>query len=545
MNSVGEKDYGKYFSLLELNMTTASPQFIGFPAFAQRNPDKPALIFEPSGLRMTYGQLDAQANQYAHAFRSLGLANGDCMSICLPNCISLVAAILAAQRIGIYFTLIAPKASAADIAYITTDSGSKLLLTSADTASPVESSPGAYQRIICSPNADGQEAWDKLAAAQPATLPANPKPGMEMIYSSGTTGRPKGIRRDFQCKTWGEVDTRNIGALAWFAASQSSVYLSTSPLYHSAPHRFMMAFLDAGSTVVVMEHFDPQLSLRCIDRYGCTHSVWVPTMFQRLLRLEAAERAGYSGKTMTHAIHGAAPCAQHVKQSIIDWWGPIIYEYYSGTEGVGRTFIDSAEWLAHPGSVGKPSGCIVHILDPQGDELGPRQIGDIFFESPVTFTYWNDQEKTRASESRQGWRTYGDIGFVDEAGYLYLTDRSSFMVISGGVNIYPQEIENNLLAHPEVVDAAVFGVPDDDLGEKLVAVVQLNSGLTGDAAKAIELQEFCRQQGGSIKTPRLLRFCTVFPRLDTGKVQKRFLREQLVREPQPWAAVGQLLVAQP
>lgn len=525
------------------------PEILGFWPFAQRHPDKPALIVEPGGLVTTYGELDRLANRYAHAFRSLGIAGGETVALCLPNGVKIVAAVLAALRTGLYVTLIPAGASASDLAYIVRDAGARVLLTTSDdVAAGLEREPAADCRIVrCGALPGTKDAWEHLADLQSTQLPVNPAPGMEMIYSSGSTGRPKGIRREVHCKRWGEVDSRNVGAMRWLSASAQSVYLSTSPLYHSAPFRFISAFLDAGATVVLMERFDPDLALDCIDRHACTHSLWVPTMFNRLLGLAPARRATHRGTSMTHAIHGAAPCPLHVKHAMIEWWGPVLYEYYSGTEGIGRTFIDSREWLAHPGSVGRPSGCVVHILDDDGRELPPGQTGDIFFESDVDFTYWKDADKTRQSISPQGWRTFGDIGHVDADGYLYLTDRRSFMLISGGVNIYPREIEDNLLLHTAIQDAAVFGVPDDDLGEVLVAVVQLKDGSPADAGRADALREHCRARGGSIKTPKAFRFCQAFPRLDNGKVQKRPLRERVLGEGKPLAtwAVWDTMAAVP
>lgn len=523
-------------------MDAQLPSIVGFPAFARLHPEKPALVIEPSGSVITYGELDRHANRRAHALRRLGLEPGDCIALCLPNGVEIVAGILAAQRVGLYYTLIPAAASASDIAYVCADSGARLLILAPEALSPeLEAGmPSCCKTMVSNAQSAEGGSWDCLVALMPDDLPANPRPGMEMIYSSGSTGRPKGIRRDFQCKTWGEVDARNVGALRWLRASSNSVYLSTSPLYHSAPYRFLLAFLDGGATTVLMERFDAALALKLIDREACTHSLWVPTMFQRMLALDAQTRATYRGHSMTHAFHGAAPCPVHIKHAMIAWWGPIIYEYYSGTEGIGRTFIDSAEWLQHPGSVGKPNGCIVHILDDQGRELATGETGNIFFESDVTFDYWNAPDKTAQSRSPQGWRTYGDIGHVDEAGYLYLTDRLGFMVISGGVNLYPREIEDNLLTHPRVLDAAVFGVPDDDLGERLVAVVQLREDGAGDDALGEQLREHCRQLGGSIKTPRLIRFCAEFPRLDTGKVQKQQLRARVLEEPKPRAATAVL-----
>lgn len=523
---------------MQLPAHTRLPEILGFWPFAQRYPDKPALIVEPGGLVITYGELDRLANRYAHAFRSLGVAPGDTVALCLPNGVKIVAAVLAALRTGLYVTLVPAGASTTDLAYIVRDAGARVLLTTSNlVAVELAREPVADCLILrCGALPDANDAWERLTDLQPTLLPSDPLPGMEMIYSSGSTGRPKGIRREVHCKRWGEVDSRNVGALRWLSASAQSVYLSTSPLYHSAPFRFISAFLDAGATVVLMERFDADLALNCIDRHACTHSLWVPTMFNRLLSLAPARREAYRGASMTHAIHGAAPCPLHVKHAMIDWWGPVLYEYYSGTEGIGRTFIDSREWLAHPGSVGRPSGCVVHILDDNGRELPPGQTGDIFFESDVDFTYWKDADKTRQSISAQGWRTFGDIGHVDEDGYLYLTDRRSFMLISGGVNIYPREVEDKLLLHTAIQDAAVFGVPDDDLGEVLVAVVQLKDGSQADAGMVDALREHCRARGGSIKTPKAFRFCQAFPRMDNGKVQKRPLRERLLGEGLPLAA---------
>lgn len=502
----------------------------------RRFADKPALICVPSGQIVSFGQLDAMANQAAHALRALGLRHGDGVSISLPNGPSFVAAMLGAARSGLYYTLISPKASDADVDFITRDAGAKLLLMTdgrTDPRSPTES-PKPYQLLHSATG--GSASWEQLLSAQPTDLPADATPGMEMIYSSGTTGKPKGVRSPFITKTWGEPDPRNLDAARGLGVTPDSIYLSTSPLYHSAPHRYLSAFMNAGVTTIVMEHFDAKLCLESIDRFGCTHSVLVPTMFHRMLQLDEATRRAYSGRTMTHAVHGAAPCPQHVKRAMIDWWGPVLFEYYSGTEGIGRTVITSQEWLLHPGSVGQPRGCKVHILDDQAQIAETGQVGAIYFESNTTFNYWQDPQKTRDITSPQGWRTFGDIGYMDADGYLYLTDRKGFMVISGGVNVYPQEVENTLLTHPDVMDVAVFGVPDDDLGERLVAVVQLMPGANDGDAKARELQDFCKQAGGSIKTPKLVTFCADFPRQDNGKVQKNQLRDQYLKRIQQVAS---------
>ncbi len=506
-----------------------------FSRAAARFPDKPALICVPSGRSVTFGQLDALANQAAHAMRALGLRHGDGVAFCLPNGPEFVALMLGAQRSGLFYTMVPIKASDADMHFIASDAGVKLLIVPEGRSDPRPAAAQQPYRLLHSAG-DGSGSWDALVATQPATLPADAAPGMEMTYSSGTTGRPKGIRSPFIVTTWGEQDPRNRDALTSLNVSSDSVYLSTSPLYHSAPHRYLNAFLSAAATTVVMERFDARLCLESIDRFGCTHSVLVPTMFHRMLQLDEATRRAFSGRTLTHAVHGAAPCPRHVKQAMIDWWGPKLFEYYSGTEGIGRTAISSQEWLLHPGSVGKPRGCTVHILDDAAHELPVGQIGTVYFESSTVFSYWQDPGKTRDITSPQGWRTFGDVGYVDADGYLYLTDRKGFMVISGGVNVYPLEVENTLLSHPDVMDAAVFGIPDDDLGERLMAVVQLKPAVAEDDAKARELQDFCKQAGGSIKTPKLIVFRQDFPREDNGKVQKHRLRNEYLQRMQDAAA---------
>jgi long-chain acyl-CoA synthetase len=500
---------------------------------AQQFPDRKALICVPSGREVRFGELEANANRVAHALRGLGLRAGDCVALCLSNGPGFVAAMLGAQRIGLYYTLISPKASGADLHFIVTDSGSRLLL--AEPGSTVDALPADRPYLIMLSVDDIQEPgpWEALVACQSDCLPDDAQPGMEMMYSSGSTGRPKGIRRPPICKRWDEPDPRNVDSARSAGVTSESVYLSTSPLYHAAPHRYLLAFLHAGATTVLMEHFDARLALEMIDRHACTHSVWVPTMFSRMLRLEEATRAAYSGRSMVCAIHGAAPCPPQVKRAMIDWWGQILVEYYSGSEGIGLTLISSQEWLAHPGSVGRPRGCVAHVLDGQARELPPGEIGTIYFDSPVRLQYWRDPEKTRAVTSPQGWRTFGDVGYVDVDGYVYLTDRQDFMVISGGVNIYPQEIENTLMSHDAVSDVAVLGVADEDLGERLVAVVQPSESVKPDAALARELQGFCRVAGGSIKVPKDIRFMAAFPRLDNGKIQKRRLRDLFPTLPAP------------
>jgi acyl-CoA synthetase (AMP-forming)/AMP-acid ligase II len=287
-----------------------------------------------------------------------------------------------------------------------------------------------------------------------------------------------------------------------------------------------MAMQRLGATVVVMEKFDPEAALRYIEQYKITNSQWVPTHFVRMLKLPEEVRTRYDLSSLRVAVHAAAPCPVPIKEAMINWWGPVIIEYYAGTEGNGMTVVGSDDWMAHKGTVGRPLLGIVHICDESGDEVPPRTEGAVFFESENRFSYHNDPDKTRDATNKHGWTTLGDVGWVDEEGFLYLTDRKSFMIISGGVNIYPQEIENLLVSHPKVADAAVIGAPDEDLGEKVVAVVQpLDMTQAGDAL-ADELREFLRQSLSGVKMPKQIDFREELPRHATGKLYKRLLRDE-------------------
>jgi long-chain acyl-CoA synthetase len=474
--------------------------------FARATPDKLAVHFLESGKAFTFAQLDRQANRAANALLSLGLKQHDCVALCLENSPELLFLTLGAQRVGLYYTLMSTRLSAADSAYIVKDSQARVAITSAS-----------------------MEWWHAHFAAASEDSPPFLAPGREMLYSSGTTGRPKGVRKPPFEGEFDGIDNRNAGVAAGFGLDASSVYLSTSPLYHSAPNRFLSAAIHFGATSVVMEKFDAERALAAIGRFTCTHSLWVPTMFHRLLRLEPQVRERYSTASMIHAIHGAAPCPVHVKQAMIEWWGPVLDEYYSGTEGIGSTAITSREWLTHKGSVGRATDGILHILDDAGNELPPGDTGQVYFESNAQFEYWNDPGKTRAVTSPQGWRSFGDIGHVDAEGYLYLTDRKDFVIISGGVNIYPQEIEDVLLQDPRVADAAVFGVPNEEFGEEVKAVVQPARPEQSGPALADALKARCRELLGPIKAPKSIDFELDFPRHATGKLYKKLLRDRYIK----------------
>jgi acyl-CoA synthetase (AMP-forming)/AMP-acid ligase II len=385
----------------------------------------------------------------------------------------------------------------------------------------------------------GYQSYEEAVAAQPAEQIPEELEGNDMlyssgttgrpkgvIYSSGTTGRPKGVKVALTGKPAGTPPALQLLVQGLYKAGENAVYLSPAPLYHAAPLRFNLAIQRLGGTCVVMDQFDAVEALRLIEKYRATHSQWVPTMFVRMLKLPADERRRYDVSSLQVAIHAAAPCPIPVKEQMIEWWGPVLHEYYAGTEGNGFCAIDSEQWLTHKGSVGRALQGKVHILDDEGNELPTGEIGTIYFGEGAEFEYHNDPEKTAASRSKEGHTTLGDVGYVDEEGFLYLTDRKSFMIISGGVNIYPQEIENLLITHPKVADVAVIGVPNEEFGEEVKAVVQPMDMSEAAPALAQELLDFCRANLSHVKCPRSVDFDAELPRYPTGKLLKRLLRER-------------------
>ena len=499
---------------------------------ARSHPDKPAIIMAGSGETISYAELDARSNQVAQLLRARGIGIGDTVALCLENHPWFFCLAWGFQRAGVHYVAVSSRLTAPEIAYILEDSGARLLFGSAYLAPVLDEvarlAPGVGQRRLDTP---GELSAEAALAAMPRTPIADERAGVDMLYSSGTTGRPKGVKIPLPPEE--AIDATNVLvqlAQMAYGISENSVYLSPAPLYHAAPLRWSMTVHKIGGTVVVMEKFDPEDALRVIERYKVTDGQFVPTHFVRMLKLPEEVRRKYDVSTLRCAIHAAAPCPVPVKRAMIEWWGPVLFEYYAGTEGNGSTFITSPEWLKKPGSVGRALSGILHICDEHGDEVPAGTEGQVFFEpsdpaAPV-FTYHNDPGKTAESRNKHGWTSLGDVGYVDPDGYLFLTDRKAYMIISGGVNIYPQEIENLLITHPKVADAAVIGAPDPDMGERVVAVVQpLHWGDAGEAL-ADELREYLAPQLSRVKMPRQIDFREALPREATGKLYKRLLRDE-------------------
>lgn len=494
---------------------------------ARSAPDKPAVIMAASGSRITYAEMEAASNRGARLFRRLGLKPGDVLAVLLENHPRFLEIAWAAQRSGLYFVAISTRLAPPEAAYIVEDSDAKLLIASSalgELAGVLPCVPGV-SRFMLGEAAPGFRSWDAETALESGTPIADERAGADMLYSSGTTGRPKGVRPPLPEDTDIAAPNGMTDLLGHFGVTADTVYLCPAPLYHAAPLRWTMAVQRLGGTVVLMEKFDPAAALDLIERHRVTHCQWVPTHFVRLLKLPEEDRAGRDLSSLRVAVHAAAPCPVAVKQAMIDWWGPILVEYYAGTEGNGVTMIDSHAWLERPGSVGRAVLGTPHICDEAGEPLSPRKAGLVYFEGGARFAYHNDPAKTAAVTNAHGWTTLGDIGWLDDEGYLYLTDRKSFMIISGGVNIYPQEIENLLVLHPRVADAAVIGAPDEDLGERVVAVIQPAEWRDAGPAFAGELLEWLRPQLSRVKLPRQIDFLPELPRHATGKLYKRQLRE--------------------
>ena len=501
--------------------------------WARETPEKAAAVNARTGAVLTYAALDAGSNRIANWLADHGVVPGDHVALFMENDLRFFEIAWAAFRSGLYITCINRYLTAEETAYIIDDCGARAVFSSSARAEVAADLPGLCPLVEHWLVAGGDlEGWLPLAAtvADSPTVARGGEPaGDSMLYSSGTTGRPKGIKRPLSGASIREGLRNHASLTGLYGFDADSVYLSPAPLYHAAPFAFCMGTMSLGGTVVMMEKFDPVEALRLIETHRVTHSQWVPTMFVRMLKLEPATREAFDLSSLRVAIHAAAPCPVEVKRQMIEWWGPVLYEYYAGTEANGSTFITSEEWLAHPGSVGRAASGIIHICDEAGREVPTGEAGLVYFEQEVVpFEYHGAPEKTAAAchPEHPTWTALGDVGYVDAEGYLYLTDRKAFMIISGGVNVYPQQVEDALVLHPKVADVAVFGIPNEDLGEEVKAVVEAAPGVTADDALAAELTAYAREHLAGYMIPKSIDFIDEMPRLPTGKLYKRLLRDR-------------------
>lgn len=496
--------------------------------FARTTPNKAAVVIAETGETITFRDMEERANRTAHLLRALGLHRGDCVAAMLENGTAIFDIAWAADRAGLYFTAISSRLTTGEAEYIVRDSGSKALFTSAklgSIADDLAATLGDLPIFMTEPSHPPFRSWHSETAGFPITPIADESAGAPMLYSSGTTGRPKGVKRALP--ETGILTVPMIAPLLTqlYGAIQESVYLCPAPLYHAAPLGWSMMAQRLGCTIIVMEKFDAEKVLETIETYRVSIAQFVPTHFVRMLKLSDEARVKYDLSSLKTVIHAAAPCPVPVKQAMMEWFGPILHEYYAGTEGNGITAIGPEEWLVKNGSVGRAIGCEIHACDDNGEPLPPGADGVIYFGGGNKFEYHNDEVKTAESRNKHGWTTLGDIGRIDDDGYLYLTDRKSFTIISGGVNIYPQEIENLLVTHPKVGDVAVIGAPDDEMGEKVVAVVEAADKTAPQAELAEELRLYCRQHLSGVKVPRQIDFVDELPRHPTGKLYKRIVRD--------------------
>jgi long-chain acyl-CoA synthetase len=490
--------------------------------------DSPALIVADGNV-ISYGELFRRSQRVAALLASAGMRRGDGVALVLPNRPEFFEISWGCQLSGLYYSAVNTHFTPDEVGYVIDDSDAKAVFIDASMAELgeriLQANDGVEVHIVVGGALPGWRLYeDELAEnGDPPAL----SDGSEMLYSSGTTGRPKAVRRPLPEDGQGSWAQKVLeySLIQRYGMTPQSVYLSPAPLYHAAGINYTMAVHRVGAASILMRKFDAEEVLRLIETHRVTHAQFVPTMFVRMLKLPQAIRENYDVSSLQCVIHAAAPCPVDVKHRMMDWFGPIIHEYYGGTEGFAGTIIGPDEWLAHPGSVGKPLHP-VHVVGDDGDELPAGESGELYFEGGPAFEYFKDPVKTASVSNDRGWRSLGDMGFVDEDGYMYLTDRSTFMIVSGGVNIYPQEAENVLVMHPKLVDAAVFGVPNDEFGEEVKAVVQPVEGVEAGPKLEAELIEYCRANLASYKCPRTIEFDPELPRDPNGKLYKRRIRER-------------------
>jgi acyl-CoA synthetase (AMP-forming)/AMP-acid ligase II len=487
----------------------------------------PALIMSDGGV-VSFGELYAKSQRVAAALHGAGLRRGDGVALVLPNRPEFLEITWGCQLSGLYYTAVNTHFTPDEVAYVIDDSDAKAVFVDAsmgDLAAHLRANgAGVDVHIAVGGGVPGWQSYDDVIGG--AGDPPSVSDGSEMLYSSGTTGRPKAVRRPLPADgngSWAQA-VLEMALTRKYGMTSANVYLSPAPLYHAAGVNYTMAVNRVGAVSIIMRKFDAEDVLRLIATYRVTHAQFVPTMFVRMLKLPESVRQKYDVSSLRCVIHAAAPCPVDVKHQMMKWFGPIIHEYYGGTEGFAGTTIGPLAWLAHPGSVGIPMSP-VHVIGDDGEELPIGQAGELYFEGGPKFEYFKDPAKTASVSNERGWRSLGDMGYVDDDGYLYLTDRSTFMIVSGGVNIYPQEAENLLVMHPKLVDAAVFGVPNDEFGEEVKAVVQPVDGVTPGPDLEAELIEYCRTHLAGYKCPRTVEF-DVLPRDPNGKLYKRRIRER-------------------
>jgi long-chain acyl-CoA synthetase len=496
---------------------------------ARTHGDKPAVIMAASGDQLTYAELERQSNQIAQLFRARGLRPGDHIAVLMENRPEFFPVVFAAQRAGLFYTPVNWHLSAAEAAYIVADCGARLLIASGvleELAAAAAAAPALEGRLTVGPPVPGVESLHDAVAGLPGTPVPDETEGYYMLYSSGTTGQPKGILPALTGQPFGSGLNIEHVMRNSYGFGPDTVFLSTGPFYHGAPIGWTMGTIRNGGTVVAMERFDPVRALELIQRHKVTHGQFVGTMFVRMLKLPDTTRAAFDTSSLRVVVHSAAPVSVEVKQAMIDWLGPILYEFYSGSEGNGFCLIDSPTWLEHKGSVGRPLVGELHICSDDGDELPVGEVGTVWFSGTRKFSYHNDPAKTAGVFNDRGWSTIGDMGSVDAEGFLYLADRRTDLILSGGVNIYPREIEDALALHPAVADIVVFGLPDEEMGQRVHAVVQPAVPASGSPELADELIAFCRARIARYKAPRTIAFEDELPRLPSGKMLRRVLMDR-------------------
>jgi len=506
-----------------------------FPGtWAQTHPEKPALVMAGSGRTLTYAELDERSLRLARHLHGVGLRRGDVVALVSDNAPEAYEVYWAALRSGLYVTAVNHHLAPAEATYIVSDCDARALVVSAAVADLARGlDVDVEDRLVFGGPVEGYADYE-AALAEAGTEPLEDQThGDDLLYSSGTTGRPKGIKVPLAGHRVDEPGYRYVAIFGGlYGFDETSVYLSPAPVYHAAPLRFGGVVHATGGTLVLMERFEPEAYLAAVERFGVTHTQVVPTMFVRLLKLPTEVREAADVSSLRCVVHAAAPCPVEVKQQVIAWLGPIVEEYYASTEANGATRISSAEWLERPGSVGLPLIGVPHVCDEVGRELPAGEVGSLYFERAEldgpSFAYHRDPEKTAATQhpDHPNWTTIGDLGRLDEEGYLYLTDRAAFMIISGGVNIYPQEVEDLLTLHPAVADIAVLGVPDEEMGERVVAFVQPAAGHVAGPALAEELTAYALDRIARFKVPREVHFRDALPRTATGKMVKRTLQQE-------------------